>query len=158
MADGLIQVPTDSTGKKVDTTELTVGSNTVERQRIHLAGAAAAELADVRAAPPAATLYGLVVRVLRAIATATLSNAAASSSNQTALASNAARQGALFTNDSDGSCLLKYGVMASSTSYTKKLLSGETWSMPDPIYTGIIDVIWESNLAAGALRVTELTA
>ena len=37
MADGLIQVAPDSTGKKVDTSELTVGANTVERQRIVLA-------------------------------------------------------------------------------------------------------------------------
>lgn len=37
MADGLVQVAPDSTGKKVDTSELTVGSNTVERQRVCLA-------------------------------------------------------------------------------------------------------------------------
>ena len=37
MADGLIQVAPDSTGKKVDTSELTVGANTVERQRIVIA-------------------------------------------------------------------------------------------------------------------------
>jgi hypothetical protein len=34
MADGLVQVPADSTGKKIDTSELTVGANTVERQRM----------------------------------------------------------------------------------------------------------------------------
>ncbi|OXE36913.1 MAG: hypothetical protein CGW95_04830 [Phenylobacterium zucineum] len=34
MADGLIQVAPDSTGKKVDTSELIVGANTVERQRV----------------------------------------------------------------------------------------------------------------------------
>lgn len=37
MADGIVQVAPDSTGKKVDTSELTVGANTVERQRIVLA-------------------------------------------------------------------------------------------------------------------------
>jgi hypothetical protein len=37
MADGIIQVAVDSTGKKVDTSELTVGANTVERQRIVIA-------------------------------------------------------------------------------------------------------------------------
>lgn len=37
MADGLVQVAPDSTGKKVDTSELTVGANTVERQRVVLA-------------------------------------------------------------------------------------------------------------------------
>lgn len=45
--DGLVQVPADSTGKKIDTTELTVGTNTVERQRVQIAGAAATDLAPV---------------------------------------------------------------------------------------------------------------
>ena len=36
MADGIVQVAPDSTGKKVDTSEITVGSNTVERQRINI--------------------------------------------------------------------------------------------------------------------------
>jgi hypothetical protein len=37
MADGIIQLPLDSTGKKLDTSELTVGANTVERQRVVVA-------------------------------------------------------------------------------------------------------------------------
>ncbi len=37
MADGIVQVAPDNTGKKVDTSELTVGANTVERQRIVIA-------------------------------------------------------------------------------------------------------------------------
>jgi hypothetical protein len=37
MSDQYVQVQPDSTGKKVDVSELTVGSNTVERQRIVLA-------------------------------------------------------------------------------------------------------------------------
>jgi hypothetical protein len=47
MTDAFIQVAPDSTGKKVDNEELTVGANTVERQRIEVAGAAAAEIARV---------------------------------------------------------------------------------------------------------------
>ena len=38
MADGQVQVAPDSTGKKIDTSELTVGANTVERQRVVIAG------------------------------------------------------------------------------------------------------------------------
>lgn len=34
MADGFVQVAPDSTGKKIDNSELTVGANTVERQRV----------------------------------------------------------------------------------------------------------------------------
>jgi hypothetical protein len=37
VADGIVQVAPDSTGKKVDTSEITVGANTVERQRINIA-------------------------------------------------------------------------------------------------------------------------
>jgi fructose-1,6-bisphosphatase/inositol monophosphatase family enzyme len=47
MADGVVQVAPDSTGKIVDCTELTVGIATVERQRVVIAGAAATDLAVV---------------------------------------------------------------------------------------------------------------
>ena len=57
MADALIQVPPDSTGKKVDTEELTVSGQTVERQRVQVAGTA-----DVDIAPVSAT-NGLAVDV-----------------------------------------------------------------------------------------------
>jgi hypothetical protein len=42
MVDGLVQIAPDSTGKKVDTSEITVGSNTVERQRVVLSDPASA--------------------------------------------------------------------------------------------------------------------
>ncbi len=63
MADGLIQTPPDSTGKKVDTSELTVGVNTVERQRMVIADDLnAAALGKVVNVNPAGTEYGSVVR------------------------------------------------------------------------------------------------
>ena len=63
MADGLVQVAPDSTGKKVDTSELTVGANTVERQRVVLADdATAAALAKIQNSAPAGTEYALVTR------------------------------------------------------------------------------------------------
>ena len=62
MADGIVQVAPDSTGKKVDATELTVNSQTVERQRVNLADpSAAAGLASVLNTAPASE-YGLVTR------------------------------------------------------------------------------------------------
>lgn len=45
MTDQYVQIPTDSTGKKIDTEELTVSAQTVQRQRIRISGAAAADLA-----------------------------------------------------------------------------------------------------------------
>lgn len=47
MADAFTQVPPDSTGDKIDTEELTVGANTVNRQRVQIAGAAATDIAPV---------------------------------------------------------------------------------------------------------------
>ena len=63
MADAIVQVPDDSanTGKKVDNESLTVGANTVYRQRTEIAGAAALEIAEVKNAAPT-TEYGLVTR------------------------------------------------------------------------------------------------
>lgn len=55
MADQFVQVPADSTGKKIDTSELTVGANTVERQRIVVGDpTTATSLAAVKAASTAA--------------------------------------------------------------------------------------------------------
>lgn len=63
MADGIVQLPADSTGKKVDTSELTVGANTVERERVNLADpTTAAAVAGVKNADPASTDYGVEVR------------------------------------------------------------------------------------------------
>jgi hypothetical protein len=58
--DATILVP-DSGTKMVDFDSLAVGANTVYRQRGRIAGAGAAELADVKNAAPAANLYGIVV-------------------------------------------------------------------------------------------------
>ena len=58
MADGLVQVPPDSTGKKVDTTELTVNAQTVERQRINLADPVSAT-----GLAPVTSSYGLSVSI-----------------------------------------------------------------------------------------------
>lgn len=63
MADGVVQVAPDSTGKKVDASELVVGSNTVERQRVVIGDdAAAGGLAAVKATAPTGTEQALVVR------------------------------------------------------------------------------------------------
>lgn len=63
MSDGYIQVQPDSTGKKVDNSELTVGANTVERQRIVLADSAdAAGLAVVGRSDPGSKDYGVSIR------------------------------------------------------------------------------------------------
>jgi len=67
MADGVVQVAVDSTGKKIDTSKITVGANTVERQRIVVADpTTAAAMAAVTNVAPANTTYALVTRQVRA--------------------------------------------------------------------------------------------
>lgn len=64
MANQIVQLPADSTGKKVDTSELTVGGNTVNRQRLVVADdSTAAALGKVTNANSGSTDYGLVVRL-----------------------------------------------------------------------------------------------
>ena len=62
MADGFIDVEESATPtKSVDTTSLLVAAKTVHRERMVIAGAAAAELADVQIADPGGLSIGLVV-------------------------------------------------------------------------------------------------
>lgn len=48
--------------KKLDTESLTVGGNTVQRERVQIAGASALEIASVIATTPVGTEYGVAVR------------------------------------------------------------------------------------------------
>lgn len=62
MADGTLGInepDSDDIDKKIDSTSLTVGLNTVHRERMQVSGGAAADLADVSAA------FGLEVDVTR---------------------------------------------------------------------------------------------
>lgn len=85
----------------------------------------------------------------------TLANVTASASSVPLFASNHKRIGAILVNDSSATLYLKYGDTASTTDYSYKILGNQTWEMPDPVYTGLIDGIWDS--ATGTARCTELT-
>lgn len=63
MADGLVQLQPDGTGKKIDTSTLTVGSDDVHRQRVQIGGDGAEDLAAVTDEAPASDALGLVVRL-----------------------------------------------------------------------------------------------
>lgn len=67
MADSYIGLPTDGAGKKLDTEQLTVGANTVQRQRDRLAGAAATEIAEVRNSDVSPTDHGLAIRPINVV-------------------------------------------------------------------------------------------
>lgn len=65
MADDVIQLAPDGTGKKVDNSSLTVGANTVYRQRTNVASPSdPAGIAEVKNVPASSTDYGQLVRVI----------------------------------------------------------------------------------------------
>jgi len=90
-------------------------------------------------------------------ATATRSNVAGAASDTSLLASNAARKGALFFNDSTAILYLAYGAAAASlTSYSVQVPANGFFEMPpQPVYTGAIRGIWSA--ANGNVRISELS-
>lgn len=88
--------------------------------------------------------------------TATVTQVASSATNVTLLADNPARKGAILQNSSAQNCFVKLGATASTSSYTIKMEPLSTIIINnDPVYTGIIDGIWDS--ADGLMAITELT-
>ena len=88
-------------------------------------------------------------------AAATLTNVASSASSVSLLAANTARRGLIVYNDSTQTLYLKFGVTASTTSFTYLMTPKSTLEMILPIYQGAIDGVWAS--ANGSARITELT-
>lgn len=85
-----------------------------------------------------------------------LTNVASVSANSIiVLGINLGRRLAMFYNDSTAVLYLKFGLTASTTSYTVQIAAGQYYEMPSPVYTGEIDGIWAST--NGSVRVTELT-
>lgn len=92
-------------------------------------------------------------------ATRTLSSVSDSASSVTLLAANAARLAFRIYNDSDSVLFIKGGATASATSFTEKVLPGQSWGTREIGVNDIgkLDGIWASA-PGGAARVTEWTA
>lgn len=99
---------------------------------------------------------GLISRNVMTATTATLTNVNDAATSSTLLAANPSRKGAYFFNDSTVALYINYGATASTTAFTVKVAAQGFYEMPEPIYTGAINGIWDSD-ASGAVRVTELT-
>lgn len=99
---------------------------------------------------------GTVGGAVATAGTATLSNVNDSATSVTVLAANTSRKGVVIHNDSSQALKLKYGATASATSYTVEIAAEGYWEMPSPIYTGVLDGIWDAD-GSGAARITELT-
>ena len=102
------------------------------------------------------TVDGTVTTEAETVSTSSVTSTTASASSVTVLASNANRKLAVFVNDSDKIAYVKLGGTASTTSYSYKLQPNSTLELAQPVYTGVVDAIWESS-PTGAMRVTELT-
>lgn len=99
------------------------------------------------------TVDGTVSATFPTATSASLTNVSSSATNVTLIASNASRKMATIVNDSTATLYVKFGATATTTSYTYKMFPGATLELPIPVYTGIIDGIWDS--ANGAARTTE---
>jgi hypothetical protein len=157
MADALLKLPDDSanTGKQLDTESLVVGAQTVHRERLQMAGAAAAEIAAIKNAAPAANAYGVVTRIPEP-ATAALTQPAQNAASAVVLAANANRRGFVIENapqDDIADLFLAFAATATTSAYTKRLRPGEGWDRRGG-YTGVISGIW-SDAGSGSAKVTE---
>lgn len=76
-------------------------------------------------------------------------------SSTTLLAANAGRRGFKIFNDSTAILYIKYGVTASTSSFTVRLTPYGIHESDQPCYRGLITGIWASD-AGGAARITEI--
>jgi len=89
-------------------------------------------------------------------ATATLFTVASLATSQTIKAAVTGRRGLLIVNTDANTLRIKYSATASASSFSVAIPANGYWEMPQPIYTGIIDGIWDAD-GAGSAFVTELT-
>lgn len=79
----------------------------------------------------------------------------ASTSNNTAFASNPAAKGRILYNASGRNVYLKFGATASTTSFTTIIGNNTEYNFPQPLYTGRVDVITAAG--SGPVYPTETT-
>lgn len=172
MANGIVPFQNPGTvDGRLDTEELTVGGQSVHRERVQLTGATETAIATIReftnGKPLAVVLtdangdsYAASGGVTTPPATATRSQVADSAVAVSLIASNAARRGLVITNDSSSRVFVGYGAVdPTTTNYTFVIYSGQTWEMtPSNVFTGQLKGIWETDPNDGAARITELTA
>lgn len=104
---------------------------------------AGVELVASTASPVAVSVSGTVATSSAAAGTATSAVVAASDTAVTIAATNSGRCGLLVVNAGSSALALLYGAGASPSGPLTVLVSpGVTWSMPDPIYTGMVTGAW----------------
>jgi hypothetical protein len=91
--------------------------------------------------------------------TATITNVADNAASTQLLAANTARRGVTIVNTSSAILHIAYGATAViATARTATIAaSGGEWTMPGPIYTGVINGIWATDPGDGVAIITQLT-
>jgi hypothetical protein len=156
---------------RLDTEQLTVGGQSVHRERVQLTGLTETAIATIKEYPNAKPLAVVLVDTngdayaasgssSAPPGTATRTSVNDSATAVSLVASNSGRKGLVITNDSSARLFVGYGTVdPTTTNYTFVLLSGQTWEMtPSNVFTGQLKGIWETDNNDGAARLTELTA
>lgn len=99
--------------------------------------------------------YAGILPVTTPITGATDVSLASAATSAQLLAANLGRKGLLLTNTDANAVYLYYGTTATTSKFTVKIPTDGYWEMPQPIYTGRIDVIWAAD-GAGSLVGSEL--
>ena len=73
----------------------------------------------------------------------------------TLLAANADRRGFILFNDSTAICYVKFGVTASTSSFTVRLTPYAVYTSDFPVYRGLVTGIWSAD-SGGSMRITEV--
>ena len=73
----------------------------------------------------------------------------------TLLAANADRRGFILFNDSTAICYVKFGVTASTSSFTVRLTPSAVYVSDFPVYRGLVTGIWSAD-SGGSMRITEV--
>jgi len=156
MADKAFPITEQTAGTldNVDASTLTVGANTVMRQRINISDpTTAAAHAAVENANPGATDYGLVTRPIKQRGTKTTSNTAISvtTAATSIIAANTARKGLIITNN--GTVPVYLGIAGVTTANGIPLPAGA--SLTDDVTTDA----WYGIVASGTadVRVVEIS-
>lgn len=154
MGDAFVQVPT---GEKIDGSSLTVGGNTVQRQRNTIADPnTAAAQAAVKNQHPAPTDYGLAVRPITRGSTATVSRVADTATSTILKTANTGRISLTIVNDASTTLfVLKGSGTVTTTNYTYRLDQYDTVTIDD--WAGQVNGLWETDANDGGAQVTEVT-
>ncbi len=102
---------------------------------------------------PLTAVLDAVTAVLDSNTTAALTQVASSITSVTILAANVNRKEALIFNNSTANLFLAFTATASLTAFTVKLAAGTAFTLPGPLYKGVISGIWDA--ANGTAQVTE---